>query len=120
MNAELNTTDLSSSFIVPSSSLLQNLAGLHRPEDEVEFVEVYANVAGEVAQALLGGEVAGAGRGRLRRVDDAGLGQAAQDVLVKDRGAAEADVAREVARLFIPYPLDAAPPREPVAPLDRV
>src|SRR5205085_7377269 len=52
---------------------LQNLPGLHRPEDEVEFVEVYPNLACKVAQATLGREVAGAGRGRLRRVEDADL-----------------------------------------------
>src|ERR1051325_11083802 len=89
-----------SSFITHHSSL-QNLSRLHRPEHEVEFVEVYRDVAGEVAQALFRCEVARAGRGRLRRVEDADLEQAAQDVLVEDGVAAQADVAQEVARLLI-------------------
>src|ERR1041385_6209598 len=40
-------------------------------------------------------------RGRLRRSDTANLREAAQDVFVEDGVAAIADVAQEVARLFV-------------------
>src|ERR671913_1081930 len=98
----------------------QNLARLHRPEDEVEFVEVYRDFAGEAAQRLFEGQVARARRRRLGRSGDAEFGGAAADVLVEDRVAAVADVAQEVARLFVAEALDAALAREPVAPLRRV
>src|ERR687889_237199 len=108
-----------SSFRIPRSSF-QNLAGLQRPEDEVEFVEVDAEVVREAAQALLRREVAGARRGRLRRVDDSDFREATEYVLVEYRVAAVADVAQEVARLLVAQPLYLARAREPVAPLDGV
>src|SRR2546423_15272577 len=116
MNAERGIKN-SSSFSVPRSSLLQNLSRLHRPEHEVEFVEVNAEVSREAAQALLRGEVARARRRRLRRFDDADFGEAAQDVLVEYRVAAQAHVAKEVARLFLAQPPDGTLPRAPVAAL---
>src|SRR5947209_6801155 len=108
-----------SSFIVPHSSL-QNLSRLQRPEYKVKLVEINAHLACEAAQALFGGEVARARRRRLRRSDDADLGEAAQDVLVEDGVAAVADVAQEVARLLVAQPLDPPLARQPVAPLQRV
>src|SRR2546423_14741216 len=116
MNAERGIKN-SSSFSVPRSSLLQNLSRLHRPEHEVEFVEVNAEVSREAAQALFRGEVARARRRRLRRFDDADFGEAAQDVLVEYRVAAQAHVPKEVAPLPVgPHPY-CPPPREPIAAL---
>src|SRR2546423_145299 len=119
MNAERGMKT-SSSFSVPRSSLLEYLSRLHRPEHEVEFVEVNAEVSGEAAQALFRREVARPRRRRLRRFDDADFGEAAQDVLVKYRVAAQAHVPKEVARLLIAQALDALLAREPVAPLRGV
>src|SRR5947209_2544065 len=93
---------------------------LQRPKHEVEFVEVYAEISREAMQALFRREVARARRRRLRRFDDADFGEAAQDVLVEYRVAAQAHVAQEVARLLVAQPLDAPLAREPVAPLQRV
>src|SRR2546421_7252628 len=109
----------SSSFIVPRSSLLEYLSRLHRPEHEVEFVEVNAEVSREAAQAFFRREVARARRRRLRRFDDADFGEAAQDVLVEYRVAAQAHVPKEVARLLVAQPLDSPLAPEPVAPLNR-
>src|SRR5690242_212672 len=74
----------------------QNLPRFHAPEEEVELVERYADLAGIGGEFLLDGEVA-LRRERLRDLPDgAGAHEVFQNVPVEDRKPAVADVPEEM------------------------
>src|SRR5688500_17508222 len=103
-----------------SQSLFQDLSRLHRPENQVEFIEINSHAPCESPKALFGFKVPCTSGWRIRRVHNAELRETPHDMLVKNRVTLKANVAKKVAGFLITKSLDTWRSGQPVPARGRV
>src|SRR5216684_2613382 len=102
------------------SALLQNLSGLHRPEQQIKFVKINADLVGKAPHSRLGFQIAASRSRWFRRINHAQFGQTPHDVLVQNRITFEANVSEKVTRLFVAKAFDTALAGQPITSLYRI
>lgn len=108
---------LETSFCIYRSLLFQDLAGSYRPEHKVDLVEIDSDVGRKALKPFFHSKISASRRGRLGIRDHAELGQAAQNVFIKDRVTPETDISEEMACFLITEALYALVICKPIAAL---
>src|SRR5262249_4204791 len=102
--AEIDMTKRLAGSGTGTPPLLQYLASLCIPEQEIELIEIHANPACEVPQSFLGLQVPAPGRGGLIAIGNAEFEEPSKDMLVQDSISSVTNIAEKVARLLIGEP----------------